>query len=70
MSSDQLRDVLREETEAARTEALQSRGKISDDRLKTLENLDRLVEISDNLKAPKPHKRWPVAVILGACLLI
>ncbi|MCP4398188.1 MAG: hypothetical protein GY801_12945, partial [bacterium] len=62
--------VLREETEAARTEALQSRGKISDDRLKTLENLDRLVEISDKLKAPKPHKRWPVAAILGACLLI
>ncbi len=70
MSSDQLRNILQEKTEALRNETFQNQGQVAEEKLNNLDRLDRLVEISGKLKPPKARKRWPVALTLGICLVV
>lgn len=66
----QLRDLLREHAESLSKEAAQSNGKIAEEQGEALERLARVVEICDKTRPPKTRKRWPVAAILGTCLIV
>lgn len=70
MSSEQLRNLLQEETKTLRDETLQNQGQVAEEKLKNLDRLDHLVKINEKLKPPKARKRLPVAVILGICLVV
>jgi hypothetical protein len=67
---DQLRDLLRQEAEAAGDEAAHSGGKISPGRVDELERLAHLVEICEAAQPQPARKRWPVIMALGGTLLI
>jgi hypothetical protein len=67
---DQLRDLLRQQAEAAGDEAAHSAGKISPGRVDELRRLAHLVEICEAAQPQPARKRWPVIVSLGATLLI
>lgn len=67
---DQLRDLLRQQAEAASDEAAHSGGKISPGRVDELRRLAHLVEIYEAAQPQPARKRWPVIVALGSTLLI
>ena len=70
MNQDQLKKLLQDKAEALGEEALQKKGRLPDEQIEELEQLDKLLEIHKKLAPPKNRKRWPVALILGICLAI
>jgi hypothetical protein len=67
---DQLRDLLRQQADAASDEAAHSGGNISSERVDELRRLAHLVEICEAAQPRPARKRWPLILALGSTLLI
>jgi len=69
-TADQLRDLLRQQAQAASDEAVRSEGQVAAGQVEALGRLARLVEIQQAAQPARKRKRWPAAVLFGGALLI
>ena len=69
-TADQLRELLRRQVQAAGDEALHSGGQVPAEQVEALGRLARLVEIHQAAQPPRVRKRWPVAALFSATLLV
>jgi hypothetical protein len=69
-TGDKLRDLLRQQTQAATDEALRSGGEVPAEKLESLTSLARLIELRQAAQPPIKLRRWPVILVLAGTLLI
>lgn len=64
-----LRDLLRQRAAEVAAEVAQDGGPVPAEKLEQLERISRLVELCGG-EAPKPRRRWPMAVVVGGTLVL
>jgi hypothetical protein len=69
-TADQLRELLRRQVQAAGEEAIHSGGQVPAEQVEALGRLARLVEIHQAAQPARVRKRWPVALLFAATLLV
>jgi hypothetical protein len=69
-TADQLRELLRRQVQAAGDEAIHSGGQVPAEQVEALGRLARLVEIHQAAQPARVRKRWPVALLFLATLLV
>ena len=70
IGKDNLRDILAKKATALHDEAIEREGVVTEEQVKELERLARLVEAYASTQAPKPRKRGPMVAIFGVTFAI
>lgn len=69
-AEDKLRELLRRQTQGVTDEVVRADGQIPAEKLESLANLAKLVEIQKTSQPVVKRKRWPVVLALACTLLI